>query len=433
MTPRTTAIRGGRVVCPRAGVDEIRDLFIQDGRVVARPDVAPERVVDARGLLVMPGAVDLACHLRDPGDVDVEPLARTLSRALAGGYTTLLALPDTDPVVDRAVVVEDLRARAQKIGGPDVRVMGALTVGMEGKELADLGEMRAAGAVAFGDVPRAPSLGVLRRALEYAGSLGAPVFAFGAHPSLEDNGLIAEGAVSTRLGLAGVPVEAETTAVFARAELARLTGTTLFVGLLSSARARELVVDARERGAAIFAGVLPWHLRLDERDHLVRPYDTRLLLDPPLRSSADRLSLVEGVARRELVVATGHVQRSPVEKEVEMGLAERGAPALDVALPLLLDPSSQLSPLAVARAACEQPARVLGLDDRGHLSPGARADVVVVDPSGSFVIDDDQSPLSRRTSPLAGVTLGARVVMTLVEGALCFDARSGDEAARDRR
>jgi dihydroorotase len=415
-------IRGGRVVCPQSGQESVRDLCIAGGRVVeSAPEGAP--VVDAAGMLVMPGAIDLACHLRDPGHEEDETLETTLRLALEGGYTTLLALPDTDPVIDRAAIVSDVLSRAARIGGPHVHVMGALTVGMRGAELADLGEMHAAGAVCFGDVPQAPSLGVLRRALEYAGSFGAPVFAFGPHPSLADGGVIAEGAVSTRLGLPGIPVEAETAAVFARTELARLTGTRVFLGFVSSDRACALVDDAQRAGTDVFAGVQPWHLRLDERDHLVRPYDTRLLLDPPLRTAMDRLALYEAVQKSALLVATGHITLSPVEKEVEMGLATPGAPCLAVALALLLDPAFGLTPLAVARATSELPARVLGFKDRGHLAPGARADFSLVDPNAVFVVDEHTGhALSAGFSPLAKATLGARVVRTFVDGVERFRA-----------
>jgi dihydroorotase len=415
-------VRGGRVVCPHRGDETIRDLCVRDGRIVDQVS-ADTAVIDATGMLVMPGAVDIACHLRDPGHEDDETLEATLTQALEGGYTTLLAMPDTDPVIDRAAVVSDLLSRAARIGGPNLHVMGALTVGMRGTELADLGEMHAAGALCFGDVPGTPSLGVLRRALEYANSFGAPVFTFGPHPSLADDGVIAEGAVSTRLGLTGIPVEAETAAVFARVELARLTGTRVFLGFISSDRARAIVDDAQRAGIDVFAGVQPWHLRLDERDHLVRPYDTRLLLDPPLRTAMDRLALQEAVKKSALLVATGHITLSPVEKEVEMGLATPGAPCLAVALALLLDPSSGFTPLTVARATAELPARVLGFVDRGHLAPGARADFSLVDPTATFVVDEHTSrALSAGFSPLAKTTLGARVMRTFVDGIERFRA-----------
>lgn len=434
MTSRdVVVVRGGRVVCPASDVDREADLVLTGERVSAleRPGATVPtgaRVVDASGCLVLPGAIDLATHLREPGREEEETLEGTLEAAARGGFTTLLALPDTSPPVDGADDVKERLARAERIGGPSLLVAGCLTKGRAGKELAEIGEMAAAGAVAFTDAPSpVADAELLRRAMEYARGFHRPVFAVGACPSLSGPGVVAEGAIATRLGLAGIPEAAEVSFVARHIELARLTGARVHLGPLSSARSVDLLERARGEGLPVTAEVHPWHLVLDENALLERPYDTALRLEPPLRTPADREALVGAVRRGALLVASGHAPVGPVQREVEFAAAEPGAVSLPTCLPLLLDGEEGrgvLTPWELARAVSWGPAELLGLEDRGRLSEGARGDVVVLDPRERPIADRQLLGTQVLSSPILGATLHARVRATLVEARVAHEARA---------
>jgi dihydroorotase len=422
-------LRGGRVVDPRQGHDAIADVIVVDGRVseIKSPGGAPPagaEVVDVDGCWVLPGAIDTCAYVREPGREDDEPLSVTLASAARGGFTSVLAMPSTLPPVDGGDDVVQRLAAAAQVGGADLLVAGALSAGLEGKELAEIGEMTAAGAVAFTDAPKAvASAGLLRRAMEYTHGFDRPVIASGPCPSLSRGGLVAEGSIATRLGLAAIPEAAETTFVARSVELARLTGARVHVGPISAARSLLIVQRARAEGVGVSASTLPFHLLLDERVHVERPYDTALHLQPPLRTPTDREALLEAVRAGELMLASGHAPVGLVGKDAEMALSEPGAVSLPTCLPLLAatEAGGLLDAVALARASADLPAQLLALDDRGHLSPGARADICVLDPSGGEKVDELLGDPSAST-PFRGRTTAARVRLTLVGGEVAWQA-----------
>ncbi|MFZ9886915.1 MAG: dihydroorotase, partial [Myxococcota bacterium] len=382
----TLVIRDGRVICPATSHDADATLIVRAGTIAERlPKGAPTphdaTVIDATGCWVMPGGVDLCCYIRSPGAEEEESLAATLHGALRGGVTSVLAMPSTRPPTDGADDVTERLASAAGLGGARLLVAGALSVGREGTDLAEIGEMTRAGALAFTDAPdgvRNPEL--LRRAMEYAKGFERPVIATSLCPALKGHGVIHESPLATRLGLPGVPEAAETTHVARNLELCRLTGARTHLGPLSTSRALRMVAAAVDEGLPVSAEVHPYHLLLDENVHRERPYDTSLHLVPPLRSDDDRAALIAAVEAGLLSVASGHAPVGREGKELEFAWSTPGAISLPFLLPLLLEVPG-LSPLAIARATSQHPAAFLGLDSQGTLHIGARADIVVIDPN----------------------------------------------------
>src|SRR5581483_9697531 len=320
-------IVGGRVIDPASGLDRVADVRLRDGRIAAiAPGLAPEggeTVLEARGRLVLPGFVDLHCHLGEPGHEDRETLASGTRAAAAGGFTTVCCMGDTAPRLDTGAELAALRSRAEETALVRVLPIGCVTRGRDGTELAELAELAEAGAVAFSDDPRpVRSSRLLRHALAYSAMLGRPVVEHAVDPDLAEGGLAHEGRVATWLGLPGVPAAAEEIAVARAIALARLTGGRLHLAHLSTAGAVAQVRAARAEGLAVTAEVSPLHLLLDEESVGSgpggRPYDTSTRLDPPLRSAADAAALRGGLADGTLAaIATDHRPQRAVDKDCE--------------------------------------------------------------------------------------------------------------------
>lgn len=428
-------IQGGRVVCGVTGRDAVADVHVAQGQVVAIVDHAQRsgpsvavpagaRVVDARGALVMPGMIDTGVHLRDPGREHDEDLPTTLTSALRGGVTTLVALPDTTPAVDGSDDVLHRRAAAQRAlgvaAGPHVIVAGALTRRREGKEPADMADMAGVGVELFGDAGYVDDGEVLRRAVEYARGAGARlVLLDGPAADLARGGVIVEGPIATRLGLPGIPELADALAAWRHVEIAALAGLPAHLGSIFSARALEIVEAAVARGVPVTASVQPWHLLLDERAHLERRYDPLLRLDPPLPTAPSREKLLDAVKRGALLVTSGHKAVPNRTKDLEMSLAEAGAASLALTLPLLC---GVLTPLELARATSALPARVLGLKDRGRVEVEARADLVVLRPleGNGDVVDAALAGPRAPANPWLGRRTAGRVEATLVAGRVAY-------------
>lgn len=418
----TLLLRGGRVLDPRNGIDGARDVLIDDGRIVTvapGPIAAPAhaRVVDVHGKLVLPGLVDIHVHLREPGEEYKEDLASGTRAAAAGGFTSVCCMANTQPVNDSAVVTELIRRRAREVGVVNVFPIGALSVGLRGETLADIGEMKEAGVVAISDDGKpVMNAALMRRALEYARGFGLTVIVHEEDSCLAAGGCMNEGPSSTRLGLRGIPAESEEIMVLRDIALARLTGGRLHIAHVSTAGSIAAVRAAQREGLAVTAEVTPHHLFLT--DVACSSYDSDFKMAPPLRGLRDRDAAREGLADGTIcAVATDHAPHSVLEKEVEFDQAANGVVGLETAVPLVLRLVDEgvLSLSDAVRCLTIGPAGVVGLD-KGTLSVGVEADVTVVDPSAEWLVEPAALRSRSRNTPFKGWRMRGRVLLTLVAG-----------------
>jgi dihydroorotase len=337
-------IEGGRVIDPGNGVDGVRTVVVRDGTIaevgerIERPRDA--RVIDARGKWVTAGFIDLHVHLREPGQEYKETVATGARAAVAGGFTAICAMPNTRPVNDDTAVTELVLARAAAAGLARVYPVGAISKGSKGEELAEYGELAAAGCVALSDDGHPVASGALmRRALEYARPFGLPLTVHEEDLQLVGKGVMHEGAASTRLGLKGIPGAAEEVMVLRDLALAELTGGRLHLSHLSTRGSVRAVRDAKRRGLAVTAEVTPHHLTLTDEDVAASGYSTDFKMNPPLRSAADVQAVREALADGTLdAIATDHAPHSPVEKDLEFDAAANGIVGLETAFPVCLEP-----------------------------------------------------------------------------------------------
>ncbi|HEX7580357.1 MAG TPA: dihydroorotase, partial [Thermoanaerobaculia bacterium] len=378
-------ITGGRVIDPSRGIDQFLDVLLRDGIVAAVDErIAPPKgaeVVDASGLVVAPGFVDLHTHLREPGYEYKETIATGTAAAAAGGYTTVCAMANTDPVIDDAPSAAFVVRRARETGRVRVYPIGALSKGLKGVELAEIGSMKAEGIVAVSDDGNPVVNGnLMRRALEYASMFNLPVVVHEEDPSLVAGGVMNEGWAATRLGLAGWPAVAESSMVARDVQLAALTGARLHVAHVSTAGSLAAIRQARASGVKVTCEVTPHHLTLVDEEVVRSGYDTRFKMNPPLRSEEDRRALVEGLLDGTVdCIATDHAPHHADEKALEFADAPFGVTGLETALPVLVDAFVATKVLSLARLVellSTAPARVFSLA-AGSLAPGAAADVVL--------------------------------------------------------
>ena len=423
---RPILLRGGRVVDPSQRMDDAGDLLIVDGEVeaVGGRIEGPEEaeVIDVAGCIVSPGFIDVHCHLREPGREDVETIATGARAAAAGGFTAVCAMPNTDPVTDNQAAVGFIIRQAQRAGAARVYPIGAISVGQRGESLAEFGEMVGAGAVAVSDDGRpVASAQLMRSALEYARTFGIPVADHCEEPTLAKGGAMNEGIVSARLGLKGVPSEAEEIMVIRDILLARRTGGHVHLCHMSTKGSVELIRWGKERGINVTAEVCPHHLSLTE--DCVEGYNTNAKMNPPLRTPADVEALAEAVRDGTIdVVATDHAPHHYDEKEREFADAPNGIVGLETALAVLVTnlvvPGVIDFPTLVERMAVT-PARVFHLRG-GSLRKGSAADVTVFDPGAEWTVDPARFVSKGRNTPYAGRTLRGRAVYTVVGGRLAF-------------
>jgi dihydroorotase len=415
-------IRNGRVVDPASGTDAVQDVWIADGRIqkVGRGLKAPAGVeaLDAAAKVVCPGFIDMHVHLREPGFEYKETLASGTRAAAAGGFTAVACMANTFPVNDNRAVTDYILARARIEGVVRVYPVGAVTRNLEGRQLAEMGELAEAGCVAFSDDGKCVMNAELyRRAMEYALPFGVPVISHAEDCHLADRGVMHEGLVSTELGLAGQPSAAEDVMVARDIILAELTGAHLHIAHISTAGAVRLVREARARGVRVTAEVTPHHLLLT--DEAARSYDSNYKMAPPLRTKRDveacREALLDGTID---CVATDHAPHALSDKEGEFAEAANGVVGLETAVPLLLDrlvrPGIVDLPTLVTRLSTG-PARLLNLPG-GSLAPGAAADITILDLEREWTVDPAAFRSRGRNTPFAGLTGVGAPWLTLVGG-----------------
>jgi dihydroorotase len=429
---KRTLLRGGRLVDPASRHDGVADVLL-DGAVVAEVgpglEAAGAKEVDCGGLVVCPGFVDLHVHLREPGREDAETIETGSRAAALGGYTAVCPMPNTDPVADNAGVVEMVAARGREVGLVDVVPVGAVTIGRRGAELAELGAMaRSAAAVDCFSDDGSPirEARLLRLALEYARAFDAVVADHAEDASLTDGAQMHEGEVSAMLGLAGWPAAAEEMAVARDLLLAELTGGRLHLCHLSTGGAVELVRAAKARGVRVTAEAAPHHFTLT--DDAVRSFDPVFKVNPPLREKADVEAVRQGLADGTIdAIATDHAPHAREDKEVEWPAAPPGMLGLETALGLVLTelvaPGYLELPAAVERLTAG-PARCRRLPGHGGpVTPGAPANLTVLDPAARWTVDRAKLASRARNTPFHGRELTGRVVHTLLRGA--FTVRDG--------
>ena len=421
-------LKGGRVIDPSQGLDDRLDVLIEDGRIakLARPLTGRARTIDVRGLVICPGFIDLHCHLREPGREDKETIATGTRAAAAGGFTAVCAMPNTDPVNDRAGITRAILDRARADGVVRVHPIGAITRGSLGEELAEYGDLREAGCVAVSDDGRpVASARVMRRALEYARAFDLTVIDHCEEPTLAHGAAMNEGTVSTLLGLRGAPAAGEAMVVERDVLLAEMTGGKVHIAHASAAASVDAVRRGKARGVRVTAEATPHHLLLVDQAVKDSDYDTSTKMNPPLRGEADRQALLEGLRDGTIdCIATDHAPHTVDDKKVEYDQAAFGVVGLETAVALCLDRLVGAGILDLAQLVSllsTRPARILGLPG-GSLAPGSPADVTVLDPERRMKVDPARFESKGRNTPFAGWTLKGAPVLTVVDGRVVFSA-----------
>jgi dihydroorotase len=424
-------LKGGRVIDPANGCDGAFDVLIDGGLIVRvgrdLPVEGAEVFEVARGWLVVPGLIDMHVHLREPGQEHKETIASGAAAAVAGGFTAVACMPNTEPINDHAGITQFILKRAAEAGLARVYPIGAVSLGSRGEQLAELGEQKAAGCVAFSDDVRPVATALLmRRALEYASMLGAPVIDHCEDPSLKADGVAHEGYVASALGLRGIPGAAESLMVERDVSLAEITGAHVHIAHMSARHSLRAVRAGKERQVRVTCEVAPHHFVLtDEALQSPVQYDTNTKMNPPLREAVDRDAMLDGIGDGTVdVIATDHAPHHPDEKMVEFDRAPFGIVGLETAVPLVFDRLVHQGRITLARMVellSVNPARVMNVPG-GTLSEGAPADLTVLDPEMTITVRAAALRSKSRNTPFDGWQLRGGVAATVVGGRIVYSA-----------
>ena len=416
---RNFTIRGGRVIDPAQDIDRIADVTVVDGRIAGIGKATDGGdVIDAEGLIVCPGLIDMHVHLREPGNEEEETIASGSAAAVAGGFTSIACMPNTDPVIDTEAMIEFIYRQAMRADLCHVYPIGAITKGRDGKELAEMGQMVRAGAVAFSDDGcgvMSPS--AMLRALQYVRMFDKVIIQHCEDPDLAGSGCMNAGVTATRLGLPGLPAIAEEAMIARDLMLAKNADTRYHVAHISTAGAVQLVREAKSRGIKVTTEVCPHHLLLTEE--AVTTYDTNYKMNPPLRAQKDIDACLDGVVDGTIdCLITDHAPHGREEKEDDFQHAPMGIIGLEMSLGLFakaLVHSGRLDWPALIKKMTANPAAILGLP-RGNLRNGADADITLIDPNLEWTVDVETLKSKSRNCPYHGWQLKGRAVMTIVDG-----------------
>ena len=415
----TIQITGGRVIDPSQDIDRICDIWLKDGKIVPQGSQdAADTVIDARGLIVCPGLIDVHVHLREPGNEEDETIATGAAAALAGGVTTVACMPNTIPALDSQGAAEFVILQGQRAKQANVYPVGAVSKGRKGDELAELGQLVAGGAVAFTDdgAPVA-SASLMRRALQYSRMLDRVIMQHCQVPELTVGGVMNEGFESMKLGLGGMPAAAEDIMVARDIRLAEITGGRLHIQHISTERSVELVREGKARGIRVTAEACPHHFTLT--DEKLRTFDSNYKMNPPLRTQKDVEAVIAGIRDNTIeILATDHAPHAPEKKMRELDQAPFGIVGLETLLPItvkgLIEPGHQTWP-DVIRKMTINAANLLGIP-KGTLQPGADADVTIIDPETRWTIDASKFRSKSRNTPYNGWEVCGRAHTVIVGG-----------------
>jgi dihydroorotase len=431
----TIRITGGRVIDPSQGLDAATDVWLGHGRVLAIGPYGetPDRTIDATGLIVCPGLIDVHVHLREPGNEEDETIATGSQAALAGGCTSVACMPNTIPAIDSQAAAEFVIRQAKRAGKANVYPVGAVSKGRQGEELAELGRLVDGGAVAFTDdgAPVA-SASLMRKALQYAKMFDRVIMQHCQVPELTVGGVMNEGFESVKLGLGGMPAAAEDIMVARDIRLAEITGGRVHIQHISTERSVELVREGRRRGIGVTAEACPHHFTLT--DESLRTFDANFKMNPPLRTKADIDAVIGGLRDGTItILATDHAPHAPEKKARELDQAPFGIVGLETLIPItvhgLIGPGHLAWP-DVIRMLTTAPAQLLGID-KGTIKVGADADVTLIDPELSWTIDPKAFHSKSRNTPYGGWKVKGRAVMAIVGGEVRYEFdRGGDSSTR---
>ena len=414
-------LKGGRVINPATNFDETADVLVEDGRIVkigAGIEDKADEIYNVAGKVVTPGLIDLHVHLREPGQEAKEDFASGSKAAAAGGFTTICTMPNTKPVVDSAALVRSLKMRAQEVACVNVEIIGAVTKNQEGKELAEVGDMIEAGAVAFSDDGHFDANAkVMLNAFDYLHTFDKVIINHEEETTLVEDGVMNEGHRSAMLGLKGRPSVAEDIAVARDVLLAEYAGARVHVAHISTARSVDIVRQAKKRGVRVTAEATPQHLTMTEE--CVNLFDTSTKINPPLRAAKDCEAILEGLKDGTIdAIVTDHSPHAQEEKDREYIYAPSGFPGLETSLCIMLTDlyhEQKLDlPLIISKMSYE-PAKVFGLN-AGKLSEGAQADITVIDPELEWTVDEKEFYTKGSHSPFVGRKLKGKAVLTMVKG-----------------
>ncbi len=416
-------LAGGKVVDPFPGIEALMDIGVKDGRIVDPSELKNAEKIDVSGKIIAPGFIDLHVHLRQPGNSAAETIETGTMAAAAGGFTAIVAMPNTNPAADTAAAIEYLRYSAEKSGIVKVYPCGCMTKGSAGQEMASMGSLKAAGIVAVSDDGKGiQNHELMKHIVEYAKALNLPILDHCENEILQSGGVMHEGVWSTLLGMRGMSAASEELMVARDIIFARSVDWKIHLQHLSSKESVEQVRVARKRGIPVSAEATPHHISLT--DECIKKFDTNYKMNPPLRSEEDRQALLAGLADGTItVISTDHAPHTPTAKLVEFDYAPFGIIGLETALPVCLKELYHNGILSISDFVAKftsGPAAVLGFTNRG-LKPGNTADITIIDTEREITIDADKFFSKSRNTPFGGMTFKGKAAATIVDGKFVFN------------